>query len=166
MLSSRPTYSSLQISLHWLIAALVIFQLIFGESMTTVVDAVEEGSTITPTDAFLGSAHYWIGITILALAVVRLSIRLTSGVPQPSPSGARWMQMAAKISHAAFYVLLIATPILGLMAFYLGDPWGDIHSLNKPAFIILISIHTLAAMYHQFVLRDGTLSRMVRGGGA
>ena len=41
----RSGYSSLQIALHWSIAALVLVQLLFGESMTTVVDAAEEGTT-------------------------------------------------------------------------------------------------------------------------
>lgn len=160
MLKVRTGYSGLQILLHWLIAVLVLFQLLFGESMTTVVDAAEEGRAVSPSDQFLGSAHYWVGTAILALVFVRLAIRLTTGAPTPAASGASWMRTAAKLSHALFYLLLVATPILGLMAFYLGGPW-DIHSLNKPAFIVLIGIHALAALYHQFGLRDGTLRRML-----
>jgi cytochrome b561 len=34
----------------------------------------------------------------------------------------------------------------------------------KPAFIILIAIHALAALYHQFWLKDGTLKRMLAPG--
>ncbi|MBZ9678794.1 cytochrome b [Mesorhizobium sp. ES1-1] len=154
-------YSSYQIGLHWIIAALVLFQLFFGESMTTVRDAAEEGAAVSPTDQTLASAHYWVGLSILALVLIRLVVRLASGAPQPARSGPSWMQTAALASHHLFYVLLVATPIIGLLAFYFGDPWGDIHSLNKPVFIVLIAIHALAALFHQFWLRDGTLRRML-----
>lgn len=161
MLNGQIKYSGIQIAIHWLIAALVLFQLLFGESMTAVVDAAEEGTTVPPADRLLGSAHYWIGITILVLVLLRLVVRFTRGAPEPAAGAPGWMGTAAKISHALFYILLVATPILGLLAFYVGDPWGDIHSLNKPAFIILITVHAIAALYHQFWLRDGTLRRML-----
>ncbi len=161
MSQSRQGYSTIQIALHWVIAALVLFQLFFGESMTTVVDAVEEGEPVSALDQTLGSAHYWVGIAILALALLRLIVRLTQGSPRVASTVPRWMQIAAHASHGLFYVLLVATPIMGLLAFYVGDPWGDIHSLNKPVFIVLIAIHAAAALYHQFWLKDGTLTRIV-----
>ena len=129
--------------------------------MTTLVDAVEEGATVPEADRLLGSAHYWIGIAILVRVVLRLVVRFPRGAPAPAAGAPGWMGAAAKISHTLFYILLTATPILGLLAFYAGNPWGDIHSLNKPAFIILIGVHAIAALYHQFWLRDGTLSRML-----
>ncbi|MBR2691036.1 MAG: cytochrome b [Aquamicrobium sp.] len=161
MSENRLGYSSYQIALHWCIAALVLFQLFFGESMTTVVDATEEGHVVTGADQALGSAHYWVGLIILVLVLMRLGLRFASGAPVPADAGPRWMQAAARASHALFYVLLLATPIAGLLAFYLGDPWGDIHSLGKPAFIILIVAHVTAALYHHFWLRDGTLKKMM-----
>ena len=161
MTETRSGYSTFQISLHWMIAALVLFQLLFGESMTTVVDAAESKTALSPADQAMGSAHYWVGLSILALVIIRLVVRLASGAPKPAESGPTWMQLAARASHSLFYLLLLATPILGLLAFYVGDPWGDIHSLCKPVFIVLISMHALAAIFHQFWLRDGTLKRML-----
>lgn len=161
MIETRSGYSTFQISLHWMIAALVLFQLLFGESMTTVVDAAESKTALSPADQAMGSAHYWVGLSILALVTIRLVVRLASGAPKPAESGPTWMQLAARASHSLFYLLLLATPILGLLAFYVGDPWGDIHSLCKPMFIVLISMHALAAIFHQFWLRDGTLKRML-----
>ncbi|MDB5587758.1 MAG: cytochrome b562 [Devosia sp.] len=159
---SASGYNRVQILLHWLIAALVVFQLLFAGSITTTIDAAEEGSTPSATDQALGASHYWIGIAILVLVLARLVVRLRAGAPAPAASAPNIMQIAAKISHFAFYVLLIATPILGLLAFYFGDPYGPIHMLNRPAFIILIAIHAAAALFHQFWLKDGTLTKMVR----
>lgn len=129
--------------------------------MTTVVDATEEGPPVSSADQALGSAHYWVGLVVLVLVALRLGLRFVAGAPKPADAGPKWMQAAARASHALFYVLLLAMPILGLPAFYLGDPWGDIHALGKPAFIVLIVIHVLAALYHHFWLRDGTLKKMM-----
>lgn len=153
-------YSGLQIGLHWLIAVLVLFQLIFGESMTTVVDAAEEGGTVSTTDQFLGGAHYWVGIAVLALVAVRLLVRMASGTPAPSGTNSL-STIAASVAHWLFYILLVAVPATGLLAIYVSDEFGDIHTLGKPAFIVLIALHAAAALFHQFFLKDGTLRRML-----
>ncbi|SON55467.1 Cytochrome b-562 [Hartmannibacter diazotrophicus] len=159
----RLGYSGLQIFLHWSIAACVLFQLIFGESMTELVDAHEEGEAVGANDQLMGSLHYWVGIAILVLVGLRIILRLSRGAPEPS--GASGPQvLLAKLAHLAFYVLLVLAPVLGLAAYYLGDPWGDIHTLVKPAFIVLIALHVAGALFHQFWLRDGTLTRMTRAG--
>ena len=157
---TKTGYSALQISLHWVIAALVFFQLVFGESMTTVVDAAEEGTAVSPTDQFLATAHYWVGISILAFVALRLIVRLASGAPKPT-GAASWMTFAATAAHWAFYLLLVAVPTTGLLAIYVSDEFGDIHALAKPVFIGLIALHAAGALFHQFFLKDGTLRRML-----
>lgn len=153
-------YTSTQIGLHWLIVALVLFQLVFGESMVTATDAAEEGTTLGGTDAFLATAHYWVGIAILALVAVRLLVRLRTGAPAPI-DGNPLLRLAAKAMHWLFYAMLVAVPISGLLTVYVNPEIGDIHQLAKPAFIVLILLHAGAALFHQFVLRDGTLKRML-----
>lgn len=158
--TERIGYSPVQIVLHWTIAALVVFQLIFGESMGAVVRAAHRNTTASPGDQQLASLHYWFGIAILALAGARLVVRLLEGAPPPvglSPLMAR----AAKLTHSLFYVLLILVPVTGLLGYYFGDPWGDLHTWGKPAFIILIAMHASAALFHQFWVKDGTLRRML-----
>ena len=157
--SSRG-YSALQIMLHWAIAVLVIFQLLFGESMTAVVDASEEGTTVSGQDQFLASAHYWVGLAILCLVLIRLILRVVSGVPQAA-GATSWMSILASAMHWAFYVLLAAMPVTGLLTFF--DIWdlGEVHSIGKPVFIVLIVVHAGAALFHAVYLRDGTLRRMI-----
>lgn len=158
---ARPLsgYTGFQIGLHWLIAALVVFQLVFGESIAETLESVERGTVASPFDQLFGDLHYWVGIAILALAAARLWLRLIAGAPPALKAG--WMTMAARVSHAVFYALLILLPITGFLAFYVGDPFGELHELGKPILIILIALHVCASLYHQFWLKDGTLRRML-----
>ena len=154
-------YSTIQIALHWLIVVAVLFQLVFGESMTNVVDALENGATPDAGDLQLSSAHIWVGIAILGLLVIRLAIRLLMGAPEVigEPGLAT---RAASAMHWLFYALLVIVPVTGLLAKYIGDPWGDIHTIGKPVFIVLIILHAAAALYHHFIMKDETLVRMLR----
>lgn len=160
--SINAGYSLLQISLHWIIATLVIFQLYFGESMTHAFDAAAEGTTASAFDTLFASLHYWFGIAILALVGFRLIVRITQGVPPAAVSTPRWSDLAARIAHGLFYFLLVAVPVTGLLGYYVEGPFGDIHAWAKPVFMGLISIHGLAALYHHFWVKDGTLSRMLK----
>ena len=153
-------YSSIQIGLHWLIAALVLFQLLFGESMVAATDAAEEGQVLGSTDAVLATAHYWVGISILVLVAIRFAVRLRQGAPAAADDNPL-LALAAKATHWLFYALLVIVPVTGLLTVYVNPEIGEIHQLAKPAFIILIILHAGAALFHQFVLRDGTLMRML-----
>src|SRR5262249_35508766 len=115
--ATRSGYSSTQIGLHWIIAGLVIFQLLFGDDMTHVIRATARSAVITPSAAFWADIHYYLGIAVLVLVLARLFIRFILGAPEPLQEG--WMGKAATLSHRAFYILLIAAPILGLLAYYL-----------------------------------------------
>ena len=158
----RTSYSTLQIALHWGIAAIVLFQLTLGESMTAYVDGIAEGTAVSPFDTNLATLHFYAGIAILLLVAVRLAVRLYSGVPAAPVTSTSWMEIAAKATHWLFYGLLIAVPVTGLLGYYTEGPFGDIHSWAKPVFIGLIAIHASAALFHQFWLKDGTLMRMIK----
>lgn len=70
--------------------------------------------------------------------------------------------MAGWASHVALYVLLIALPVTGLLAWFGGfTQLADLHGrLLKVLMWGLIGLHVLAALYHQFILKDGLLNRM------
>ena len=93
-LSDRPTraipgYTASQIGLHWLIAALVSTQLIFGESMNEAIEAAADGEPISALSTNLSDMHYYFGIVILALVAVRLALQLWNGAPPLRPCAAR-----------------------------------------------------------------------------
>lgn len=162
MPTTRAGYSTLQIALHWVIFVLIVLQLITGDGMTEMVDAAEEGGTAAAGVLFQGTMHYWLGIAVLVLALLRIIVRLTTGVPAHAGAANPVLERIASIVHWAFYVLLFAVPVTGLLAYYFGDPMGPIHTLGKPAFILLILVHAGGALFNQFVRKDGTLLRMLR----
>jgi len=151
-------YTGLQITLHWVIVALVILELIFGESIGEVIEAGERGAVPPSFDQIFADTHYWVGIAILALMALRLWMSASQSTSPTAQHG--WMRHAAKLSPLAFYVVLVLMPITGLLAYHIGDPFGEIHELGKPALIFLIALHVGAAFYHQFWLKDGALRRI------
>lgn len=153
-------YSLAQILLHWTIAALVIWQLVFGESLPEAERIVRQGGTIDATTAFLADSHIWVGFAILALVIVRLGLRLAHGAPAADEPN-RVAGTLAHLAHALFYVLLFTVPVTGILNYYFELPAGDIHTFGKPLFIVLIALHAGAAFWHQFVRHDGTLRRML-----
>ena len=154
-------YSSLQILLHWLIAAMVLFLLVFGESMKEFMRAARQGNSLGAEDQFLADAHYWIGLAVLALAAFRVILRLKQGHPTSAEGGRSFSSRVAAAMHLLFYVLLLAVPATGLLAFYVSNDFGEIHEIGKPVFIVLILTHAAAALLHQFWMKDGTLTRML-----
>lgn len=154
------SYSPVHIVLHWSIAALILFQLVFGDSIGDLGRALRNGGTPDTATAFMGNAHIWVGIAILVLTIIRLLIVVLRGVPAPVP-GSKLQHLAAKAVHGLLYLLMIVVPITGLAAWFGGiRAAGEIHELSKPAFIILIALHVVGALYHHFVLKDGSLARM------
>jgi cytochrome b561 len=42
-----------------------------------------------------------------------------------------------------------------------GKLWGEAHEVLANLLLVAIAAHVLAALWHQFVVRDGALSRML-----
>lgn len=160
-LSQPASYSRAQIFLHWAIALLVFFQLIFGEAIGDYGHALRDGATPDSTTFLMGNAHIWSGVAILVLMLARIALRLIHGAPALIP-GPKLQETVAKAIHGLFYLLLIAAPLTGLAAWYLKiRPAGEVHELMKPVFIVLIVLHIVGALWHKFVLKDDTMQRMV-----
>ncbi|MFC3181050.1 cytochrome b [Cypionkella sinensis] len=156
----RKGYSATQIALHWLVAVLILFQLIFGEAMGTAWRAVRRDMVPDMTVAVW--AHIIAGIAVLIFALWRLNLRASRGVPEAPPDRPLMMN-AAKWGHWALYAVMLLAPITGLVAWYGGvAEAAEVHELFKPVIIVLVAGHVLAALYHQFIRKDGLLLRMKR----
>lgn len=154
-------YSSTQIALHWGIALLIGVNLIFEDWIKAGWESIEEGG---PAIYSAGSlAHIGVGVSVLLLACWRLSLRFTRGVPDLPSGGSTLSNLAGHAGHWALYALMIVVPVIGLMAWFgASKDLAELHTLGKPAFLILIALHVAAALRHQFWLKDGLLMRMKR----
>jgi cytochrome b561 len=153
-------YSGLQIALHWIVVALVAFQLVFGEDMGDLFDTYLEGGTASPDVALWGNLHIWVGFAVLAAVLIRLALRARRA--PPPEEGNPILALLARITHLAFYAILILMPITGGLAYYLAVPaMGEIHELGKPLLLALIALHVIAALWHQFIRRDGLITRIL-----
>ena len=97
-------YTRPAIWLHWIVAALMILNVGLGLYAQAAPDAWARS---------IIDAHKSVGITVLGLAVLRLSWRL-SHAPPPLPADyPRWERWAAHAGHAALYVFIFAMPLTG-----------------------------------------------------
>ena len=151
-------YSGIQIALHWLIAILILAAWFTGEGGEEAMEAVEEGGTA----GFV--PHVAIGLTILALVLVRVLVRLGRGAPAAPGVPGSLSVMAADWGHRLIYLLMIAVPLGGISTFFLGLDVGDVHALAANVLMVVVLGHALMALYHQYVLKDGLLRRMMKAG--
>ena len=170
----RRRFTALQRVLHWFMAVCILAMLFIGVGMV---------STVMPKYLTLVSIHKPLGIAILVLALLRLVARLREGAPSLPADLPEPMKLAAHLSHYAFYVLMIAMPLIGLgmlsAAAYPVVLFGGVHlpailpqsdSLHTLlwnahfylafVFFALILLHVAAALFHALVRRDGVFEAM------
>lgn len=104
--NTTDQYGSFGKLLHWLIAAGIVVQYLLAEAAED-----REGSSVAAFSA--AGVHNALGVTILALAAVRVVWRLFEIPPQRPPTMRRWEIALARTAHVAFYVLLFAIPLSG-----------------------------------------------------
>ena len=129
-------------------------------------------------------SHFWLGIGIFILVWVRIAQRVKHGVPRITPSLPVWQTGLSHLFHFALYAFFIVMPILGMMTAWtdgksliipftdialpalmaeneaLAHQLEDLHGQIGDIFYWVIGFHVLAALYHHFVRKDNTLSRM------
>ena len=149
-------YSGLQIALHWVVAILILVAWLSAEGAEEAMEAVEDGGAV----GFV--PHVAFGLAILALVVVRILVRLSRGAPAaPGEPGSLAMK-AADWGHRLIYLLMIAVPLGGVSVFFLGLDVGEVHGLAANVLMLVVLGHALMALYHQYVLKDGLLRRMMK----
>lgn len=168
-------YTRTAISLHWLVALLIVAAFGLGWYMSDL--------KISPAKLQYYSWHKWLGVTVLALAAVRLLWRVTHRPPPLPGSTPHWQALAASAAHWMLYGLLFAIPLSGWAyssasgypVVYLGvlplpdcvpkdkalaAQLKDLHELLTNVLLVVVAAHVGAALKHQFIDRDGLLRRM------
>jgi cytochrome b561 len=170
-------YTTTAVALHWVIAALIAGGFALGWTMTRIPG-------ITPEKLRFYSWHKWIGVTVLALALIRIVWRATHRTPPLPENMSARQQWSAHAVHVALYLLMIAIPVSGYLyssaanvpVVYLGvvplptlitpDPtlkaWlKTVHIALDYGMFVLVLGHAAAAVKHQWIDRDGLLRRML-----
>lgn len=176
--SSREHWGRVARFLHWGMAVLILAQLALGWLASDMARSPEKIQWMT--------GHKSLGITILLLAVFRIAWRVLHGRPAKPPGLPRWTRLAARLSHVALYVVMLALPLSGwLVASASRLPWklwwwlewprlaGPDPALKERAEALheagawllagLLAIHVGAALWHHFARRDQVLERMWSG---
>lgn len=159
-------------AIHWGTALLVLSAWVVG---TTMEEFPRGGGREEAMQL-----HYSLGVLVLGLTALRVAWRLVAPLP-PAP-GPPWQRLAATGMHVALILLTIGLPLTGLLdrwargrpvAIFGGIPlpapfavpgdrlWGEVHEVFGNLLLVAIGLHVAAALWHQFAVRDGTLSRML-----
>lgn len=184
-ITSERIYKPIARLLHWLVAALIVFQLTAGVIM--VYEGPEGNVWERISNALhLYDTHKVMGLVILAFVLVRLAYRLINGAPPDEPTLETWQKEISHMLHAWIYLLLIALPVLGWLGISLYPAVRVYEAFNLPslvsapdkalsehlfvvhkavAFVLmgLLAMHIGAALYHHFIRGDGVLRRMLPG---
>ena len=152
-------YSRTQIILHWVIAVLILFQFLFHDAMETAFQAIEDG-TAEPGGLH---PHAVFGTIVLGLALWRLILRRRRGAPALPEGGNPIQDFIATWTHRVLYALLFLIPITGGMAWNGGLLIAaEVHGMLFFLALALIVLHIVGAIYHQYVLKDGLIRRMMK----
>lgn len=179
------SYSRTAITLHWLIALLLVGNFAGGLLMGGLLDAP------APETRQLGftivQLHKSIGLTILLLSLVRLGVRLIAGAPPLPAHMTATERFLSKLTHWGFYAVMILVPLSGwvmVSASPLGFPtiwfglveWphlpietsseiagnaSEAHEILAFFGAGLFVLHVAGALKHHFWDRDDVLARML-----
>ena len=162
---------------HWIVAALLI-----GLIATYYLHALTPESS----DLHLASIklHISLGLLVFVVVIARIGWSRLVGAPEPVP-GSFLVQLAAKAVHVLLNLATLLIPIFGFLRvaskdraaeffglFQIPSPTGDAPVLNDLMHIlhgepmeillyVLIGLHVAAALWHQYILRDHALERML-----
>ena len=173
-------YSWAVIVLHWLIAALLVFEVALGLRM---------GALKGLSQFAVFQLHKSVGITILLLMLARVVWRLTHRPPPVDAAG--WERALAHLVHAAFYALLVLVPLSGWVIVSTSAlavptllfgvvPWPHLplpaanaqtwhdaaEQVHRSLVVIgygLVAMHVAGALKHHLVERSAILARMLPG---
>ena len=171
----QTAYSTTARTLHWITALLVVGLIIVG----ILLDKLPEG----PVQDIAYDGHRSTGLLVMLLTLWRLADR-TANPPGPYvPPLPAFQRIGAGIVHFALYAMLIANPLIGLVAswiygapvnvfwlFSVPSPFAKngplaekifgVHALLGWALAAVLVLHIAAAIYHHFVLKDRVVQRM------
>ena len=178
MAYDTAAYNGFAKGLHWLVLLLVIAQFSLAWTMPDIHHGTQPLGLI--------AWHLSIGLCILLVMLVRLGWRMVSRIPPPPSDLPAPLRLLSRVTHFVLYALLIILPLLGWInasargwsvLFFgvvplpqlvssgspLGMQMGDVHRAVALVLLGIAGLHIAGAFYHQLILRDGVVGRMLPG---
>lgn len=167
-------YSKRMVMIHWLTLALLVIAWYLGD---TLVDERNERSATLA--GYL--AHALVGGAVLMATAMRMIYRSVDRMPQPVSNSL--VDMMARGVHHWLYVLLVLIPLTGFMTLLVsraGEALVTVnakllpekytgpsamahatHDILMTALMAVVAIHILGVIWHQFIMKDGLMRRML-----
>jgi P-type Ca2+ transporter type 2C len=161
----------------------MLILLIAGYACIELRELYPKGSDIREA---LKTWHYLLGLSVFVLVWFRLLCYLTGSFPRIKPELPKWQNLLSRLIQITLYLLMIVMPMAGwlilsaegkpILLFGLQLPalinenkaiaelTKEIHTTFGKVGYFLIGFHSLAALYHHFVLRDNTVQRILPTG--
>ena len=178
--NTTRSWGALSKALHWLIVLLIINQWVIAARADSLPLGAAKLSAL--------SWHKSFGMTILALAIIRLVWRWMNPVPTLQGLAKGWERGLAHLSHVLLYGLIFAMPLTGwLMSSARNFPvsWfgvfqfpdlvapdkalyqrmNDLHHTLFAALVVVALLHIAGALKHHFIDKNEVLKRMLPFGG-
>lgn len=171
LMSTSARYGAVAIAIHWVTAIALFGLLVSGFQADALADGTARRTVL--------AIHAATGLSVLVLTVLRLLWWWLKDTRPAPVAGPKWQRAAAHAVHALFYGVIVVMGVSGIgmlvlsgagPVLFLGaqgplPAFADYaprapHGLGARLVIALALIHIGAALYHQFVLRDGILARM------
>jgi cytochrome b561 len=175
LLSNEYRWGALAKAFHWLVALAILGNGVFGLCMDLAANPMQKINWL--------ALHKSIGLTVLALMLLRLAWRGIDRRPREEPAP-RWQQLAARAVHALLYLLALALPLSGWwFNSVAGKPLQWFKLFNLPsiaaqddalrhlahavheylfwAIVLLLLAHVGAALKHHVFDGDDVLRRML-----
>ncbi|MGH6887582.1 MAG: cytochrome b [Rhizomicrobium sp.] len=187
VLTNTPSrYGTVAMTLHWLIAALLLTNIALGLYMAEIM------ADRDPMHGAVLQFHKSVGLTVLMLSLLRVAWRIVNPAPPLPQTMSPTTKRLAHLSHFFLYIFILVIPLTGwamVSAERSGAPtnfFGLLHWPNLPFFahlarpekislhhgfnvahlylalsaLALVPIHIAGAFYHRG-RKDDVLARMV-----
>lgn len=171
----RPARPLSLVLAHWATAALLL-----AAAATVLLRECLDGDAARK---WLLALHQQVGLLVLGVIVLRVLVRLRVGRLSTPAAQPAWQRWSAAVVHGLLYLVVVALPLLGWAAtnargealswlgitlprwvaqrdLDLADDLVERHQAVAWALLALVLVHTAAALWHHFIVRDDLLVRM------